>query len=302
MPLLLLTLFLLWQLPRPGSLDWPAALLVAAVLVLVPAGLDLVGRVDGRDMPQQLLTWLARLALPAGILLALGFGLERGVLAGVLAIPWLLWTMGAALLGGLLLWHSRLRPFDRLVRGAGLLYLAVGGVWAVADRLGMRPLGFDPLIVLMTAVHFHYAGFLLPLIAGLAIRKNRDGIAALTGGLVIVAIPLTAAGITVTQLGWGGTLETTAALTMAAGGVLTGFLHLRLAVKPQYERPARVLWAATAAALLFSMTLAALYALRSVFPLAWLNLPFMWMLHGTANAVGVGVLGVWGWRNLTMVN
>ena len=55
---------------------------------------------------------------------------------------------------------------------AGLVYLAVGGVWTVIARAGLRPLGFPDLIVLLTAVHFHYAGFALPVLAGLVARAS----------------------------------------------------------------------------------------------------------------------------------
>jgi outer membrane biosynthesis protein TonB len=41
----------------------------------------------------------------------------------------------------------------------------------VAFQSFWRPLDFDPVIVLLTAVHFHYAGFLLPLCTALAARE-----------------------------------------------------------------------------------------------------------------------------------
>lgn len=36
---------------------------------------------------------------------------------------------------------------------------------------GYRPLDFAAVIVVLTAVHFHYAGFLLPIFTGLAVRR-----------------------------------------------------------------------------------------------------------------------------------
>ncbi len=44
------------------------------------------------------------------------------------------------------------------------------------------------------------------------------------------------------------------------------------------------------------MVLAALYGSRfQAPPLAWLDIPWMLALHGSANALGIGVLGLWGW-------
>ena len=59
---------------------------------------------------------------------------------------------------------------------AGLVYLAVGGGWTVLAWGGLRPLGFAAPIVLLTAVHFHYAGFALPLLTGLAGRNLPRGV------------------------------------------------------------------------------------------------------------------------------
>ena len=64
-----------------------------------------------------------------------------------------------------------------------------------AARAGLRPLGFPDVIVLMTAVDFHYAGFALLVLAGA--RRRVRGPAA--GGRclgAVAGVPLVAAGIT----------------------------------------------------------------------------------------------------------
>jgi hypothetical protein len=40
-------------------------------------------------------------------------------------------------------------------------------------RLGVRPLNCETIMVLLTAVHVHYAGFVSPLLTGLAGRDIR---------------------------------------------------------------------------------------------------------------------------------
>ena len=59
---------------------------------------------------------------------------------------------------------------------------------------------FSDAIVQLTAVHFHYAGFALPIVAGYA--ASYLGRSPLVPALVIIGVPATAVGITV-----GGWLE-----------------------------------------------------------------------------------------------
>ena len=44
-----------------------------------------------------------------------------------------------------------------------------------------------------------------------------------------------------------------------------------------------------------TVVLALLYGCRAYFPLAWLDIPWMRAVHGTANALGFGLAGVLGW-------
>jgi hypothetical protein len=184
-----------------------------------------------------------------------------------------------------------------LCRDAGLIYAAVGAAWLLADRLGLRPLGFDPAIVLLTAVHFHYAGWLLPIITGLALGNSKPSwFHPVVGWTVIAAVPGVAIGITVSQLGFGPGVETTAALLMALGGTGVAAIHVRLALEGRWPVGLRCLWMAAASSLLAGMLLAALYGARNFFhPWPWLDLPWMRALHGSVNALGFGFCGLLGW-------
>ena len=78
---------------------------------------------------------------------------------------------------------------------AGLLYLSVGGIWLVLFRLGETPLALGEPIILLTAVHFHYAGFAASVLAGATGRALPSAgglfrIVALgvTGGTFLVAV------------------------------------------------------------------------------------------------------------------
>jgi hypothetical protein len=242
------------------------------------------------------LLWLAaQLQFPTALFLVLSFACDEGLFAAILALPWLVTTALSASAGLVRIWRRGRGAWEELCVDAGLVYLVVGGGWAVLSRAGMRPLNFETVIVLLTAIHFHYAGILLPVLTGLAGRA-RPGVTARAASLgVVLGVPLVATGITATQLGLGSLLECTAAWVTAGAGLLTATLHLRLAMAPKWSWPVRVCWTIAGLSLATSMILAALYGFRAFAPLDWLDIPWMRALHGTANALGFGLCGVVGW-------
>lgn len=290
-------------LTRPGPFDpaWVHALLLLAPLALLPLGIELVARSDGRTTgggtgPARCLHLAGALQLPAAGLLAVSYLLRQGPVAAGLALPWLA-VAGLIALAGLLRLRERgLCPVTELALDAGLVYLVVGAAWAVSDRLGFRPLGFPAVIVLLTAVHFHYAGFILPVVTGLAARRTGGRAASLAALGVVAGVPLVAVGITATQLGLGPWIEAIAAWTVAGAGALVAWLHLRLAVRPVYPGLARALWTVAALSLAASMGLAALYGSRFHLPqVRRLDIAWMQALHGAANTFGFAAAGLLGW-------
>lgn len=288
-------LLLAWQLPSLFSPTWAQMMLLLAALVLVPLALRLV-EPDG--------TWVTlraawRLAVlwqtPAAILLVPAFLLEPNWSAAALAFPWLLTTMLIALVGALRVRLEGWRSWQETAISAGLLYIAVGGVWLLLDRLGARPLHFDPIIVTLTAIHFHYAGFLLPIFTGLVGKESRNTLATLAACGVVCGVPLVALGITTTQLGFAPMIEAFAAWFTSLAGLLVALLHVRLARQSSLSAGARMCFALCGIALAGSMILSAMYGARFYWQLEWLDLPWMRALHGTANALGFGLAGVLGW-------
>jgi len=282
-----------WWRPSPSSREWAALLLLLAPLVLVPASLEIV---QGRDGRNRALALAVRWQPLAALLLAIAFVVPAGVAAGLCALPWFAVTALLAFAGLDRLRRRLVAPGELAITG-GLVYVAVGGIWTLFSRLGLRPLAFDPSIVLLTGVHFHYAGFMLPVLTGFAAaaRPGRLADAAVVG--VLAGVPMVAVGITATQLGYGGALEGIAAVATALAAALVGALHLRLATERARAPRARALWTVAAIALLGSMGLAALYGMRGAAVLPSLDVPTMWALHGTANAVGFGFCGLVGWRD-----
>ncbi len=280
------------------SFSWSTTLIGFAALVLMPFLLDLVA------VPEDPLRWkkwheaTRWLQFPAALLLMLSGLCAPGRWAAVLATPWILLLLLLAGLGTVRILSRGVMPFWALCRDIGLALVAIGGAWLLADRCGWHPLEFGTDIVQLTAVHFHFAGLVLPVVTGMVLREfSSSRLAAISAGGVMAGVPLVAAGITASQLGHSRVIEFLAAFVLAASAVIMAGFQLRLACNNSHSGLTRLLWAIAGVSLIFGMTLALLYAARSfVSPLPWLDVPWMRALHGTANALGFAFCAVAGWR------
>ena len=263
------------------------------VLVVVPFGLSLVAP----DDPQT--SWLYRLTVfaqpVAALLTVASFFLEVGPLAALLSSAWLILSLLLALYG-LMRFRSRgLYPLSESVIDAGLVYLTVAGVWLVIYRLGIQPFGYGETIIVLTVVHFHFAGFAAPIIAGmngrvLAQRKHPQKIFAASIFAIVGAMPLVAAGITFSAwLGLIGTLLLTAGLVMLA--ILTvGWVMP--AISPLGNRMLLLIGALSSCV---AMVLACLYAYSLATQTLILTIPTMAMTHGLLNAFGFVTCNLVAW-------
>ncbi|MFN0069810.1 MAG: YndJ family protein [Limisphaerales bacterium] len=264
-----------------------------AVLVLVPLAADMAARPDregNQPQPWRMAAWLQ---LPAA----------AGAVAAVLAAPGSfaavtgasLWFVQTLLLAGFgftrLAWHGML-CVEELVITAGFLQLPVGGFWLLAHAAGWS-LGFDSLIVLLTAIHFHYAGFLAPVVAGLVGRlvpwtSGWPRKLYRPGALSIAAAP--------PAIGLG--IAASPALEVAAVSLLViGFgvfaVTLLAFVVPRLGTRLPQMGLATAGMALFAtMALAAWYALGEFGWAAPAPLAVMARAHGWLNAYGFATLGL----------
>lgn len=267
----------------PFSISWVQSLLVLAPLLLVPLAYPLI------HPRHSFSPWI----LIGGLTFGISYLLPTGYLAGGLALVWLLCTL-------LLAWNHiqqyRQQKAENEISYAGLaafLYLPVGAAWALADRLGLQPMGFQSTIVLLTAVHFHYAGFLL-LVAGHRILTFPSNTYKVNWDLLlVVGVPLVALGITLSQWEAPAWMETLSATVMAIGGLGVAALHLNTSRQIQNTF---VIWTWRVGALCLSigMCLAIAYGWRPFFSLDFLSIPWMYAVHGTLNFLGVGLLVI-GW-------
>jgi hypothetical protein len=285
-----------------GAVAWVVALLLGelgpidralalAPLVLVPLGMRvaLPGTVDGRT---RRLRAVAVRWQPAAALALLGSLVWSGRewVAALLAVPWLAVTGLLALTALSRVEHRGPWPLEELVVDAGFAYTTVGAVALVLSHLGAT-FWFDPVIVRLTAIHFHYAGFVLPVATGLTGRVAHGRTYRVLAAVVLVGPALVAAGISfspvVEVLAVGG-------FTLAVAA-LGGYVVVRVA--PTRPRVQGTLLALSALALPVSMLLALGYGV-AVFSGRDLGLGVgtMVALHGSLNAFGFGLLAMVGWR------
>ena len=266
-------IWLVWAGTGPANI--PVTLLGLGVMLIVPLGVS---------------TRTAWWALPCGIPLLIALRLPRGLLAGVLAMPWLGLTLALAIGGTLrLLRRGGQEPSERCIDTGHVLVL-VGGVWALLDRLGAQPLGYSPLLVELTAVHFHFAGFALPLLAGMLGRERPTGTPRWISIGILAGIPLVAGGLVISQLtGWTAAEWLPSWLLAATGmGVALG------QIRDARHQPAlrALLLVLSGAALLVGMVLAGAWGLARAWLLPWPTMFDMFTLHGLLNAGGFSLLGL----------
>jgi hypothetical protein len=279
-----------------------ARLLLLAVLVVVPLALPLATPPAGAS--RAALPYRAALvAQPfAAALVVISFLMPVGLPAALLALGWLLLSGLAALTGLLRLLSRRNARADELCIDAGLLYLPVGAVWLLFNRIGFGPLGFGDTIVILTAVHFHYAGFAAPILAGLAGRRIAAARPALwqlfrlVAAGVIAGIALVAAGITLAR--FTPVIEVAAAVLFAASMLALAALVLLVVVPAMRGRLAQALLAVSAASLVMTMLLAASYALGRFVGTPLLDISRMVQFHGWLNALGFVLCGLLAWTKI----
>jgi hypothetical protein len=262
-----------------------------AVFVIVPLCLSLIAA-DEDWFALRIAVWLQPFA---AILCFVSFLIPQGILAGVLSSVWLATISFVALAGLLRIFFAKSFVSYELSVSAGMLYLPIGGAWLVASRLGIQPLGFGDTIVLLTAIHFHFAGFAAPLLAGFAGRAVSDKqtalkVVALAATGIILGTPLVAAGITFSP---GVALVGAAIVTI--GLSLLAVIVLLYLVPITYSIAAKALFFIASLSSIAAMILACLYAYSIVTHTLIIDIPHMAMTHGLLNSFGFALSSLIAW-------
>jgi hypothetical protein len=275
-------------------------LVMFAALVIVPLGLAQAATPSRKGQHR----WSYRAATmlqPLGAaLVVIAFALPAGEIAAALAGGWFCFTLLGAFFGLQRLLSRPNSPVGEVNIDAALMMLPVSGVWLIISRAGLRPFTFDPRIVLLTAIHFHYAGFGANLITGMVGRKLsanpskklRQVLKWIAAG-VIVAPLLVAIGITFSDEIEivGVSILTLSLLTLA--GLILGWI-----VPKEPSRWVRYLLIASAGSLFAPMLFAFAYTAKELFNTPAFEIPAMVYLHGMINAFGFVLCGLLAWTIL----
>lgn len=262
---LLLILFF-WP-PSPLSLDYVRLILVAAPLLIVPLCLGEFG----------LSRWLT---IALGAAFAIGMLIIPGWLAAALTLPWWLLSIYLGYQSSKVFKKSNL--LSSLLILAGPIFLFTAACWALADRLELRPMGFGSDIVLLTAVHFHYAGFTLTWL----VRKFGGPVWMKLG--ILSGVGLVAIGITASQYQLPPWIEVVSVsiLAVCTFRFALGLLQLGNGLAGWSLRFGGL-------ALATGMLLALCYGWRYYFPVPALDIPLMYAIHGSLNSLVFAIPTVW---------
>ena len=262
-------------------------IVLLAVFLVIPLGMW----VASFDHPPIAFLGAALAVLPA-------FQFATGAIAGVFTIPWLAlawWTAGRFAWR----WVTAARPcFDPEAIGAiaAVSFVGVSASFLSLSRFGIEPPGIGEPIVLLTAVHFAFAGFATSVIAIRLYRKLSPVMpktCITTIGLAVCAPPVVALGfetrMAVFQVG-GALLMT---LTVWLCSIMTA---LRLV--PSVRGWPRILFAISAAVVWVSMFPALIWTVAQYVSIDSWDIATIARTHGTLNGFGFSLCGLLGWAAL----
>jgi hypothetical protein len=220
-----------------------------------------------------------------------------GIPGAFFSSPWLVLTASVAFQGSkLVLRGLKNQNWEELLTGGGSMYLLVGGAWFFLARAGISPLHFSAEIVMLTALHFHVAAYVLPIFVSLCLRKIGPGAKRMRRFQFISSALLFLPAVIGLGITFDRTLEGAAALLFAFS--IFGFVLLvwPLLIPSFTSRASRVLIMTSLCALSISMALGIAFAAGRLTDLFFIPIDFMAMTHGFFNTVGFGGLGLWAFR------
>lgn len=209
---------------------------------------------------------------------------------GGFALIWWMYTVFIALYAIFRLWETKIHRIEETSVLFGLIYLAGGGFWFFAYAAHLQIMQFGPLIILLTAVHFHYSAFLIPIFNGLlgrTIRKHRMLYSWITW-VILLSPLLIALGITYSK-----TLDVIAVSIYMAAIYLHAFLVFTAAFR---TKTGTFLIRLSSAVLMITIAFSMIYSFGVFRQEVTLTINQMIWIHGFVNAFGVILPTLIGWR------
>lgn len=259
---------------------WPYILLTVAQLVYIPILLKLV--CVERD-------WFWRLypyfAIPAMVAVLLG-QISSTRWDGLFAAIYLLFTLFIASYGVSRFLRRGFTNLEEFAIDIGLIYLAMGGGWYFAFVTGID-LGFSPLLTWLTAIHFHYSAFILPIFVGLLGRLHSSRLYRSSAATLLISPLVVAIGITFSR--W---IEMGSVLLYVYG--LGGMIWI-VWKRPLFRGLQKWLVRMTFSVLAVTITFSMFYVLSNGFGVFFVTIDFMLRFHGMLNCIAFALIGLIGW-------
>ncbi|WHY30871.1 YndJ family protein [Bacillus wiedmannii] len=205
------------------------------------------------------------------------------------ALLWFVYTGIVALFGVSRLLERGWKPLEETAIDSAFMYLFLGGFWFFASVAKLSIMHFSSDIVLLTAAHFHYSAFLLPLSAGLIGRKREKRSKVYDAIVFIIVIsPMTVAiGITYSRI-----FEFFAVFLYLCAIYGYGFYVW----KAKFNAiSAKILLIISSSTLMVTIMFSLIYSYGNLKQVMTITIAQMVWIHGVVNGVGVALPAFVGW-------
>ncbi|AJI13871.1 YndJ family protein [Bacillus cereus] len=207
----------------------------------------------------------------------------------IFAIIWFVYTGIVALFGINRLLERGWKPLEETAIDSAFIYLFLGGFWFFASVAKISIMQFTSDIVLLTAAHFHYSAFLLPLSAGLIGRKREKSSKVYAAIMFIIVIsPMTVAiGITYSRV-----FE-----FFAVCLYLCAIYGYSIYVwKAKFNAiSAKILLIISSSTLMVTIMFSLIYSYGNLKHVMTITIAQMVWIHGVVNGIGVALPAFVGW-------
>ncbi|AFU12426.1 putative membrane protein [Bacillus thuringiensis MC28] len=205
------------------------------------------------------------------------------------ALIWFVYTGIVALFGVSRLLERGWKPLEETAIDSAFIYLFLGGFWYFASVAKISIMQFSSDIVLLTAAHFHYSAFLLPLSAGLIGRKREKRSKVYDVIMFIIMIsPMTVAiGITYSRI-----FEFFAVVIYLCA--IYGYCIYVWKAKFNAIR-AKVLLIISSSTLMVTIMFSLIYSYGNLKQVLTITIAQMVWIHGVVNGIGVALPAFVGW-------
>ncbi|WP_034301229.1 YndJ family protein [Bacillus cihuensis] len=264
-----------------GKGPWHLLLLTGAQIVYVPLTLKLI--LTKGDWFSKFYPFISIPAYLSIVLIQLTTNTEWDVL---LAAVYLLFTFVVALYGLSRFFMSGFTHIEEFSINMAMMYLGMGGIWFFAFTANIDT-GFTPMLTWLTAIHFHYSAFLLPIFVGFLGRIYKPRSYSVITSIILIAPMIVALGITFSIV-----IELLSVIAYMIG--IYGLIHLSF--QAPYSRTLQkwlvcLSFTSLGITILFSL----LYASGNLFGTHSISIDFMLRFHGFVNTVGFALIGIIGW-------